>query len=290
MNQNLWAALQQGAANGVLAGGYPFAGKNWYVGEGTPTFAFNRTNTIQEMVDLMVAGDIGFIGPGGYDEAVALPVGLSNVALFGAGNPGSVSIAPSAANAVPLTIEGSAAARSQGIRLVNVGLETNGTGTGLLVKGNIRRVLVQNCKIEGGATALNLQSTAAGSVADCKLIENELCWTETALLVSVSGGGDPVTQTLILRNLLHNYSSRGLYVPTVHSADLWVFENRFANQEDGSEPTNEFLSAAVASTTGLVERNTFANPTNEAAKLAIAAGVIWGPNGTEAGWSTARPA
>jgi hypothetical protein len=289
MNQNLWSALQQGAASGVLAGGYPFARNNWYVGELSPVFG-KRVNTIQEMLDIMESGDIGFIGPGSYDEAVVTPVGLTNVALFGAGSPGSVAIVPSTANAVPLTIIGDSDNRTQGIRVVNIGCETNGTGTGLLVKGNIRRVLVQNCKLEGGSVALNLQSDAEGSVADCKLIENELCWTATALLLSVSGGGDPVTQTLVMKNLLHNYTARGLYVPTVHSADLWVLENMFNNQEDGSDPSDEYLSAAVANTTGSVVGNFFANPTNQATRLAIAAGVIWGPNGTEAGWSVARPA
>lgn len=286
--KNFWAALKQGTNSGILAGGYPYAKNNWYVGEGTPTYG-QRVDTIQDMLDNMESGDIGFIGPGSYDEAAVAPVGLSNVAIFGAGNPGSVSIVPSAANAVPLTIEGSAALRSSGIRLVNVGLETNGTGTGLLIKGNIRRMLIQNCKIEGGSVALNLQSTAAGSVADCKLIENELAWTATALLLSVSGGGNPVTQTLILKNLLHNYTARGLSVPTVHSADLWVVENVFANQEDGTGPTNEYISAAVASTTGIVTKNLFAIATNAVAKLAVAAGVMWVANATEAGWSTARP-
>lgn len=289
---NVWSSLKQGAAAGVLSGGYPYARNTWYVRGGSlpaPALGQPQIGSLQQLVDIMLSGDVAYIGPGSYDEAVVIPPGKTNLTFFGTGSKGTVAIAPSAANAIPMSIEGSASQRTSDIRLVNIGLETNGTGTGLKVFGNIRRIAVEQCKIEGGSVALQLESTAAGLVADCRIEECELAWTETALQIAVSGGGDPVTQTKIFKNLFHNFSSRGLYVPTVHSADLWVLSNVFANQEDGSQPTNEYLSAAVANTTGLVAGNVFGDATNDVTKLAIAAGVIWGPNGTEAGWSTARP-
>ena len=82
-----------------------------------------------------------------------------------------------------------------------------------------------------------------------------------------------MTQTLLKKCNLHNYSDKCVFVDTVHSADLWLIENHFLRQEDGTEPTNEYVKADVASTTGVLQDNTF--PAAEAtAKIALAAGVI----------------
>lgn len=288
MGENLWGQLKAGAASGVLSGGYPFAGNIYYVGANAPIFG-KRAETVQDMLNLMTDRDVGFLGPGSYNEALVWPVGLDNVTLIGAGNRGDVSIAPSASNAIALVIEGTAT-RTQGVTLANIGLEGNGTGGGLHVKGNIRRMRFLNSKFEGGAFAVKLESNAAGAIGDTILDDVELCWATTALHLRVTGGGNPVTQTRLRNSLLHNYSSRGVFAADTFAADLWITKNIFARQEDGTEPTNQYISASIAGTTGFVAENSFATPTNAVAKLAVAAGVIWGPNGTEAGWSTARPA
>ena len=51
----------------------------------------------------------------------------------------------------------------------------------------------------------------------------------------------------------------------------------------------DFVNISGASS-GYMARNTFASTTNASATITIPAGILYGPNGTEAGWSTARPA
>lgn len=235
--------------------------------------------TIQDAVDAADSGDVILIAPGSYDEAVT--VTTSGLTFLGVGNKGSIGIAPSATNAIAMTVDGTTGTRVSGITLVNVGLEGNGTGGGLYVKGDIRRFRAFNCKIEGGAFAVTLESTAEGDVADTILAGNEFCWTTTAVSIVVSGGGDPVTQTQIYGNMFHNYTTDGIVNSGAHSADLWIENNTFANQEDGTEPT-QYLDIAVANTTGLVTNNRFATTILDATKLAIAAGVMWVGNYAQA--------
>lgn len=238
-----------------------------------------RYDTVQAAVDDATAGDVIFLAPGSYDEAVTVSKGLI---LVGVGRRGVVAIAPSATNATALTITG------DNVTIMNLGLEGDGTGGGLHLQGDVDRFRAYSSKIEGGTFAVKLESTAAGAVSDTVFEDCEFCWTGTAVHFVVSGGGDPVTQTRLKACLFHNYTAAAINVDTVHTADLWVTDCVFARQEDGTEPT-DYVLASVASTSGFFARNVFATATNAATVLTIAAGVIWGPNGTEAGWSTARP-
>lgn len=256
---------------GVIAGGV-------VIQEGVPrpVNPFGRIRevrsgeSIQSAVDAAAAGDVIYIAPGEYDEAVTIT--KSNITLVGIGGRGSVAIAPSAADASALTIDGSAARRTD-ITLVNLGLEGDGTGSGLHVKADVRRVRAYSCKIEGGASALLIESTGDGAPSDNLFQDCELCWSTNAARIAVSGGGDPVTQTRIQGCHLHNYTGRGVFVDTVHSADLWLVENTFARDEAGDEPSDEYVLAAVASTTGVLQGNHF--PAAEATgKISLAAGVI----------------
>lgn len=279
---DFWPELKQGAASAIMSAGYPFAGNAYYVGQNAPIFG-RRVDTIQLALDTMVARDILFLGPGGYDEAVVVPIGLENIAIVGSGNRGSVFINPAAANAVAMTIEGDTT-RTQDITLVNVGLEGNGTGGGLHILGNIRRIRARECKIEGGTFAMKLESNADGSLADLIFDDCEFCWTATAIHMLASGGGNPVTQTRILNSLLHNYTSRGIHVDTSPVADLWVHDNKFLRQEDDSEPTNEYILAAVATSTGNIAHNSF--PAAAAsAKISLATGVRRSGNSYTDGWA-----
>lgn len=236
--------------------------------------------TIAAAITAASTGDTIYIAAGSYDEEVT--IAKAGLTLVGAANRGSVGIAPTATNATAMTIN------ANGVTLVNVGCEGDGTGGGLHVEGNIRRFRAFGCKIEGGTFAAKLESTAAGSVGDTRFEDCEFAWTGTALHFVVSGAGDPVTQTYLRNCLFHNYTAAGINVDTVHTADLWVEDCFFARQEDGTEPT-DYVLASVASTTGFFSGNRFATATNAAAVLTIAAGVIWAANATEAGWSTARP-
>lgn len=239
-----------------------------------------RYSTVQAAVDGADAGDTIFIAPGSYDEAVTVSKGLI---LVGVGRRGVIAIAPSATNATALTVTG------DNVTIMNLGCEGDGTGSGLHLQGDVDRFRAYGSKIEGGASAVKLESTAAGAVSDTRFVDCEFCWSGKGIHFVVSGGGDPVTQTRVDGCLFHNLTTAGIHVDTTHTADLWVTNSVFANQEDGTAPT-DYILASVASTTGFVSGNHFATATNAAGVLTIATGVIWGPNGTEAGWSTARPA
>ena len=70
--------------------------------------------------------------------------------------------------------------------------------------------------------------------------------------------------------------------------DLWVEDCRFMNSEDGTEPTDYIVVDRVGDT-GMVSGCRFAAPTITAAKMTIAAGIMWVGNEAEDGLSTARP-
>lgn len=276
---------------GIIAGGVVIQ-----EGVARPVNPFGRFrevragDTIQTAIDAAESGDVIYIEANGDDTAFeeALTITKSNLTLVGIGGRGSVSIAPGG-NGVALTIDGSAARRTD-ITLINLGLEGAGTGGGLHVKGNVRRVRAYGCKIEGGANALRLESTAAGAISDSLFQDCEICWSTDLVSIEATGGGDPVTQTRIKSCHLHNMSARGIHVDTVHTTDLWIDDCTVAGEEDGTLPTDELVKADVASTTGMISNCRFAIPTNAAADLAIAAGVLWVANMTEAGVSSARPA
>lgn len=50
------------------------------------------------------------------------------------------------------------------------------------------------------------------------------------------------------------------------------------------------ITDTVGASNGYMALNQFRNATNQASVITIPAGILYGPNGTEAGWSTARPA
>lgn len=227
-------------------------------------------------------GDIIYIAEGGYNEIVT--INKSDLTIVGLGGAGATYIAPSTTNAIAVTITD-----SSDISFKNIGFEGNGTGGGLLISGDCSRVRVIDCKAEGGAFGIKLNSTAAGSVSDTRIINSEIAWTLVGIHFAVSGGGDPVTQTRIEGNLFHNNENDCILVDTVHSADIFVVSNTFSALEDGSAPSNTYIDASVTNTTGIVTKNSFAYATNSDSVFVIASGVKWVANATEAGITTARP-
>lgn len=244
----------------------------------------NSGATIQAAIDAAAAGDIILIEPGDYNEA--LSVTKDNLTFIGLGPPGSVAVAPSAANAVAWTIDGTGAGgRVEEVALYNVGGEGNGTGGGLHLKGNIRRFRAQDCKFEGGAFGAKLESTGADplTVADTRFENCEFSWTTTGLHLSVTGAGDPVTQTFLRGCLFHNCSSEWILSDGAFTTGLWVRGCVFAREEDASAPVAGQLDVAVAGSEGIFANNYFALATMASATLVIAAGILWVGNVTEAG-------
>ena len=103
-----------------------------------------------------------------------------------------------------------------------------------------------------------------------------------------TGGGDPCSQLFIKNCLFYYNTARYLYAET-RVTGLHVEDCLFGPEEDGTVPSNEYVKADVTDTTGVIAHNLFASTTNATARFAIASGVFWLANGTEAGWSTARP-
>lgn len=256
-----------------IVGGIPSLG-DYRIVDASPSDELRQYDklytTIQAAVDAANAGDTILIAPGSYDEA--LTVSESNIVLYGCGNLGAVSVVPSATNATAIKVQGTAT-RTSDVTFVNVGAESNGTGIGFHVLGNTRRIRAYGCKFEGGTDALKLESDATGSVGDCSFDHVEVCWATNGLHFTASGGGDPVTQTMLRDCFFHNIVTDVVKTSVSHSADIWLINPVMANNEDGTQPT-QFLDIDEASTTGFITGGRYSTTLYSTAKFAIAAGVI----------------
>jgi len=281
MATGLWPALKLGASNGVLMGGYPFARNQYFVGANSPVFGV-RVDNLQALFDRLVSGDIAFIGPGSYDEE-DLVIDTPNVTIIGAGNRGQIGIAPSAVGGNGLQI------LADGVTLVNVGCAKESTADFALKVGSQTispdRFRAYGCKIEGDGIAAHLQGAGDVIMDDC-----EFCWCGSALILESNDIGFN-TQIRIKNSLFHNYVTVGLgqFAAAQQVNDLWLIDNVFARQEDGTVGTDDILLADNGNT-GLITGNRFPRATNGTGFITIGTGLIYNPNGTEAGWSTARPA
>lgn len=234
--------------------------------------------TIQAAHDKAQAGDAIVLSPADYDEAVTIT--KSNLTFVGMGGRGAVAVAPSAANGIAWTIEGTAAARTSNVTLINVGGEGKGTGGGIHVKGNIRRMRFIGCKFEGGAFAVKLESTAAGSVGDTRIEDCEFAWATRGLDLVVSGAGDAVTQTYVYRSLFHNLDTDHVRAATVETHNIWLVDNVFSRDQAGADPT-QYLELDVAGTDGYVAGNYFQTTVFSTALFALATNVMFTDNKSE---------
>lgn len=298
MGGNLWSALKQGNAAGVLAGGFPYAGSVWYVAGGSvaaPAFG-RRVESLDKLFDAMTAGDIAFLGPGFYDVGnLIIPTSLSNITLIGAGNRGSAGIQSTVVGKEGLQV------KANDVTLMNIGIEVEDTadyalnllasrpgGTGTKFGSRFR---AYGCKFEGPTgPAVLLNGDANYNIGDVLFEDCEFAWCGTGIRLSSSGFGVN-TQIRIQNSWFHNFTAAGLDAAVLADwvvANLCLYDNKFDQQEDGTEPT-DFILLSNNANTGHIAGNQFAIATNAAAKLTIGTGLMWGPNGTEAGWSTARP-
>lgn len=230
--------------------------------------------TIQAAVNAAAAGDRILIAPGDYAEAVTIT--KDNLTFIGQGSRGSVSVAPGG-NGIAWLIDGTTAAgRVEEVRFINIGGEGAGTGGGLHVKGNIRRLRFEACKFEGGAFGVKLESTAAGSVGDLVFRDCEFAWTTTGLSILSSGGGDPVTQVLVDYSWFHNCSADAIKSTVTAPANLWINATRFDDNEAGTAPTGLYIDAQVANTSGTVTGCSFPVAVNGGKVLVAATCIVLG--------------
>lgn len=282
-NQNLWASLKGAAASGILSGGLPYSGNFYYVGEGAPIFG-QRVDTITNALARMIAKDVLILGPQAYEEGdLVIPATLSNITIIGTGARGSCYIEPSGAGENGLQV------LADDVTLINVGIAKDSAGDYALKVGSQTvspdRFRAYQCKIEGDGVAAYLQGAGDVLFDDC-----EFCWCAKALQLGSNDVGF-CTQIRVRNSLFHNFTDFGLGQAAAAQVvnNLTFIGNQMDQQEDGTEPT-DFILLADNGNTGLIADNMFAIATNDAAKLTIGTGIMWGPNGTEAGFSTARPA
>lgn len=279
----IWPALKGGIAGAVLAGGYPFSGNSWFVGANAPIFG-RRVDTIADAFNVMSPKDILFLGPQRHSEGnLVIPATLTNITIIGSGNRGACFIEPSVAGDEGLQV------LADDVTLINVGVADGGAGDYGLSVGSADvspdRFRAYGCKFEGSAVGARLHGAGDVLLDDC-----EFAWANVGLQFRSNNVGF-VTQAFIQRSRFHNNAtaciSEFAAAQQVNNLQLW--NNIFDQLEDGTEPT-DFILLSDNGNTGVIAGNMFAIATNATAKLTIGTGLMWGPNGTEAGWSTARPA
>lgn len=283
------------------------AGVVWYVGFAVPggvepsdendgLGSGSSFKTVQAAVNAMVGGrgDTILVAEGTYVETVALARGKGQATLVGVGGLGSVSIAPSTAGARAVTNN------ADDVTFINIDTAGNTTADyGLFSTGSRFRSI--DCKHEGAdtsgaavgigpGTVAQIAAGTAGNCGDVQFIRSEFAWTYNGLVFKASDYGY-ATQVKVVSPWHHNNSN--FCVASLDAGgsvnNLDVQDGVFENLEDGTAPA-KYVSTGGAADTGVFSGNRFATATNAAAKLAIGAKVMWVANGTEAGWSTARPA
>lgn len=280
---SLWAAVKQAGAAGVLNGGFPFARNVYFVGNNAPSTA-QQYNSIAAALAAMIHGDLLMLGPQAYDEGnLSIPATASGITILGMGNRGSCFIEPAVAGDEGLEV------LADDVTLINVGVADGGAGTwGLVVGSNAvspDRFRAYGCKFEGSAIGARLWGAGDVLLEDC-----EFAWAAVGLQLKANAVG-LVTQACIRNSRFHNNATACLSHDAANAvvANLMLWNNFFDQLEDGTEPT-DFILLSDNGNFGHIAGNQFAIATNATAKLTIGTGLMWGPNGTEAGWSTARPA
>src|SRR3990167_6469860 len=254
---SLWGQLKTAAAAGVLFGGYPFARKVYFVGDNAPQFG-QQMSTIAAAINIMLSGDVLILGPQAHAEGnLSIPATKTNLTFIGAGNRGACFIEPAAAGYEGLEV------LADDFTLINVGVAGGSTSDYALKIGeNVHRFRAYGCKFEGPDGSCILFGSALNNFP---------------------------TQIFIRNCKFHNFTAVGVGLQALGGVgDLELTDSVFGKQEDGTAPT-DFIKVD-ANSTGIISGCRFATPTNDSALLTIDTNVMWGPNGTEAGWSSARPA
>jgi hypothetical protein len=279
---SIMAALKQAYASGQLGGSYPYSRNTKYVGAlapaGVPTY-----NTVSALVASLIDNDSVLLGPQGFEEGnLTIPAGTTGINIRGTGGRGASYIEPQATGDEGLNVLGN------DVTLINVGIAKGATADYALKIGaaavNVRRFRAIGCKFEGDGVAVLIHGGADIIFEDC-----EFAWCGSACLFQGNDEEFP-TQVQFRNCYFHNFTTVGLGVQSGGVVkNLRLEDCFFDRQEDGTAPT-DFILLSDNANTGYIAGNKFAHATNASSVLTIGTGILWGPNGTEAGWSTARPA
>jgi hypothetical protein len=264
---------------GLLYGVSPFA-TAWYADatDGADTNDGESSTTakasVQAAIDLASAGDVVFLAPGEYNEDVV--IATAQITVIGAGPRHSVRITGTAAGtATAVTIDG-----VNEVSLLNLNMEGRSGGSGLLIgSGQVRRVSVFGCKMHGGDNGLFIDAGNTGQVVDVIVEDFLIGPTETGVNLDQTSG-DPMNQLHLRHGTIQKCSAACVAEGAAFVVDF-VMDDVTCTDNNGVEPT-VFLDLDTTSTTGFITNCRFATDVFDSTDFAIATGVIFAQNYTQA--------
>jgi hypothetical protein len=229
--------------------------------------------TVQAAHDAASEGDLILVAPGEYDEDIEITTG--KISIVGAGPRHSIRITgTSAGTKTAMTLTG-----VQDVGLYNLNLEgRTSSGSALVYTGQIRRVEVAGCKIHGGDQAVLISAPASSQTVDVRFEDCVIANSAIGISINYSGG-DPCHQIVVTKCLFSKITADCI-VENGATHDISIYDNVFA-ASDGTEPT-QFLDIDTTGTTGFVAKNVFHTTIFSTAKFAIATGVLFAGNISEA--------
>lgn len=258
--------------------------------------------TIQRAVTLALANDghAIYVAPGGYDETVTVPFGLSNLVIAGLGGRGAAFIEPSAVGAEGMDVRGN------DVTLINLGVASEDTADfSLRVFG--ARFRAYGCKFEGNdsvgagngqvvigpGTVAQIAALTHGKGADSLFDDCEFCWGVNGFVNQSSNFG-AVTQGLLRNCRFHDLTTVHIGENDIGAIgavrDFEAIGCVFDLDESATPPT-DFIDLNSVGSTGLIAHCSFASAAAPAAGVVqLAAGVLYVTNYSEAGQTVARPA
>lgn len=284
--------LTVGGLDVVLAGVAAMGGDVWYAdssktSSGTGKTVAQAKHTMANAIAAAGARDAILMLPGRYTEGdLTIARAKGPLTVIGLGGRGAAYIQPSVAATAGLDV------RADDVTLVNVGVAGADTAAAHALKVFGSRFRAHGCKIEGAAAQVIVgpgtvaQEAAAthGVGADVRLEDCEICWGTDGVRV-VSSNYGPCTQILVRGCLLHNLTGDMIDEDDAGvvgaGRDIWIIDNDFAVGEDGTAPTR-FIDLDSVDTTGLVARNVFETTVHASALIALASGVLYVGNHTQA--------
>lgn len=272
-------------------------GSNGYDGLSAETPKATLQAAINLSVTMQLDAVMILMAPGEYDEVVTIsrPTAESaNMTIVGAGPRGSVYVATSTTNGVAMTNH------ADDVTFINVGLDGDGTGAGLINTGS--RMRAYGCKIEGDDIACQMtlgtvaQEAAGtrGTGADCLFSDCEFAWATRGVLVTCTDYG-AVTELFISGCYFHDHSAAAIdeSVGSGGSAAVLFQGVRidsciFNDLEDGTAPTAFILMNDNNANAGIVTKCSFPSAINSGKNL-VSTALHWVSNFHTGGVSTGQP-
>lgn len=279
---------------GIIQGGVVIRGGTVIEGASSPFGSERYVSagvSVQSVVDSAQPGDVVYVQPGEYDEAVTVPRAKSNLTIVGLGGRGAAFVAPSTANADALTI------LADDVTVVNLGCDGDGTGSGVVNYG--RRTRMHGCKVEGGANGLKATLGTVAQIAagthgkgdDCWYVDCEFAWNTNGVLIAASDYG-AVTQLRFRECVFHDNSAADFEESgasaDIRFRDLDVHGCAFRRQEDGTEPAKHLSLDDDNGNTGVVSGCYFPTALDGGRNL-VSTGLVWAGNLHTGGVSNGQP-